>query len=255
MKNLKEFATTAQYEAYTADTANFILPNVSICNDNPTVVYYNPYVDPYNGHDYVDLGLSVKWAKCNVGAEKEEEYGLYFQWGDTSGYTAEQVTGSSTPHKDFSWADYKYSNNGGSTETDMTKYNSSDGKTVLEASDDAATANMGSSWRMPTEAEFNELINTANTTSAWTTVNRVYGVTFTSKKSGYTDKYVFFPAAGYCYNGILRNKGSYGYVWSSSLHSSDILYGMSLDFGNGYRNVDDFNIRRYGFSVRGVFGG
>ena len=250
MKHLKEFATTAQYEAYTADTENFILPNVSICNDNPTAVHYHPY-DPY---EYVDLGLSVKWAKWNVGATKEEEYGLYFQWGDTQGYTAEQVTGSSTPHKDFSWADYKYSNNGGSTATAMTKYNSSDGKTVLEASDDAATVNMGGSWRMPTEAEFNELINTANTTSAWTTVNGVSGVKFTSKKSGYTDKYVFFPAAGNCDNGSLLSKGSDGYVWSSTLYSSNVISGRNLYFDNGYRRMSNLD-RCYGYSVRGVFGG
>lgn len=247
MKYLKEFETTAQYEAYTADTANFILPNVSLTVDNPTVVYYNPY-DPY---EYVDLGLSVKWAKWNVGATKEEEYGLYFQWGDTQGYTAEQV-GSGSGKKYFDWEGYKYwTADTGSGDSGMTKYNTSDGKTVLEPSDDAATANMGGSWRMPTYGEFNELINTANTTSAWTTVNGVSGVTLTSKKSGYTDKYVFFPAAGYCKRSTRDTVGSVCYIWSSSLYTSGVSRGRYLLYNSGRRYMDGYD-RYYGFSVRGV---
>lgn len=201
--------------------------------------------------DYVEIG-GLKWATKNIGAENITDAGFYFQWGDTQGYTAEQVTGSSTPHKDFRWTDYKYGNGTSSPgETGMTKYNDTDGKRVLELEDDVAHVNMGGSWRMPTEAEFNELKE--NTNYEWTTINRVKGGKFTSKTDG--TKYVFFPAAGYCYDGILRNKGSYGYVWSSTLNSSDVTHGMSLDFGNGYRNVDDFNVRRYGFSVRGVWDG
>lgn len=247
MKYLKKFATTAQYEAYTADTENFITPNVSTCDDNPTVVHYNPY-DPY---EYVDLGLSVKWAKWNVGANSESDYGLYFQWGDTQGYTAEQV-GSGEGQKYFGWTDYKYwTGDTGSGSSGFTKYNSTDGKTVLDPSDDAATANMGSNWRMPTESEFNELINTANTTSAWTTVNDVWGAKFTSKKSGFTDKYVFFPAAGSCDNGSLYNKRSYGYVWSSTLSSSPVIYGRYLSFFTWGRDMSSRD-RRCGFSVRGV---
>lgn len=247
MKYLKEFETTAQYEAYTADTANFITPNVSICNDNPTVVHYNPY-DPY---EYVDLGLSVKWAKWNIGATKEEEYGLYFQWGDTQGYTADEV-GSGSGKKEFVWPDYKYwTENTGSGSSGMTKYNSTDGKTVLDPSDDTAIANMGSNWRMPTESEFNELIDTANTTSAWTTVNGVYGAKFTSKKSGFTDKYVFFPAAGYCSSGTHNDAGSYGFMWSSSLYTSNVSDCRYLIFGGGYRDMN-YRYRYNGFSVRGV---
>ena len=248
MKYLKEFATTAQYEAYTADTANFITPNVSICNDNPTVVHYNPY-DPYNGYEYVDLGLSVKWAKCNVGAESETDYGLYFQWGDTSGYTADEV-GSGSGKKAFDLTDYKYwTADTGSGSSGFIKYNSTDGKTVLDPSDDAATVNMGGNWRMPTESEFNELIN--NTNYEWTTVNGVYGVMFTSKKSGFTDKYVFFPAAGICYGGTHNNAGSYGIVWSSSLNALDVNAGRRLHFHNGNRDMDS-SVRSRGVSVRGV---
>ena len=103
------------------------------------------------GYEYVDLGLSVKWAKCNVGAEKETDAGLYFAWGETTGYTASQVG----TDKQFSWSDYKY----GNSSSNLTKYNQSDSKTVLESADDAASQVMGSDWRMPTETEFQELID------------------------------------------------------------------------------------------------
>ena len=248
MIHLRVFDTTTEYNLA---KNNLVLPNVSLCKDDLLKPYYNPY-DPYNGYEYVDLGLSVKWAKCNIGATKEEEYGLYFQWGDTQGYTNSQV-GNSEGQKYFGSPDYKYSNNGGHTAADMTKYNRTDGKTVLEASDDAATANMGGSWRMPTEAEFNELITTVNTTSEWTTVNGVYGFKFTSKKSGYTDKYVFFPAAGRCYSGKLDGKGGYGFVWSSTLKSSDTINGKNLYFYNGNKYVRNEE-RQIGCPVRGVIG-
>ena len=88
--------------------------------------------------EYVDLGLSVKWAKCNVGAESETDAGLYFAWGETTGYTASQVG----TVKQFSWSDYKY----GNSSSNLTKYNQSDGKTVLESTDDAAAQIMGGDW-------------------------------------------------------------------------------------------------------------
>ena len=107
-------------------------------------------------YEYVDLGLPshLKWAKCNVGANSEEELGLLFQWGDTQGYTAEQV-GNGKGLKAFSWADYKFSIDG--SDSNFSKYNASDNKTVLDPEDDAAHANMGGNWRMPTFAEYKEL--------------------------------------------------------------------------------------------------
>ena len=79
------------------ETTGFILPNVSHCIQE-NHVHYNPLVDPYNGHAYVDLGLpsGTKWAKMNVGASSETDAGLYFAWGETQGYTASQVSGSAT---------------------------------------------------------------------------------------------------------------------------------------------------------------
>ena len=92
--------------------------------------------------------MSVKWATCNVGATKPEEYGDYFAWGETD------------PKSTYDWSTYKYCNGSSST---LTKYNTDnsqgtvDNKTTLDLSDDAARANWGDSWRMPTDAELTEL--------------------------------------------------------------------------------------------------
>jgi len=84
-----------------------------------------------NSHAYVEIG-GHKWATMNVGANSVTDYGLYFQWGDTQGYTASQV-GNGTGQKYFGWEDYKYGNGTSSpSATDMTKYNDTDSKTVLE---------------------------------------------------------------------------------------------------------------------------
>jgi uncharacterized protein (TIGR02145 family) len=236
-KHLLKFNTAAEYSAATINK-----PAVSwVVEDNE--VKYDPYVPPY-----VDLGLpsGTKWARMNVGAESETDTGLYFQWGDISGYTASQV-GSGEGQKYFGWADYKYNPSGdGST---MTKYNKTDKLTTLEASDDAAIANLGSDWRMPTEAEFNELLN--GTTNEWVTNyqgTNVNGRLFTSKTNGNT---LFFPAAGDCFNGSVYNVGSGGYYWSSSRNTSYVVSGRYLYFGSGSCSMSNSG-RLYGYSVRGV---
>ena len=190
-------------------------------------------------YEYVDLGLSVKWAKCNVGAEKETDAGLYFAWGETTGYTASQVG----TDKQFSWSDYKY----GNSSSNLTKYNQSDGKTVLEPEDDAASQIMGGEWRMPTQTEFQELLS--GTTNEWTTINNVNGWKFTSKTD--TSKYIFIPAAGNCSGGSVNNVGNYGHVWSSSLDTSSPGYAWYLRFFSGYCDTGNGS-RYYGRSVRGV---
>ena len=245
---LKKFENHTQYENY-INGSSAILPNVSICTTEGDV-HYNPYVDPYAGHEFVDLGLSVKWAKMNIGANSETDYGQYFQWGDISGYTASQV-GSGEGQKYFGWADYKYSNNGGSSASDMTKYNSTDGKTTLEVGDDAAVANMGGLWRMPTAEEFNELCTASTITKSWTNVNGVNGYKFSLTAD--PTKYVFFPAAGYCSSGNVYIVGSDGYYWSSSLYTNNVTNSRYLRFNSGICGIDSY-FRRNGYSVRGVVG-
>ena len=141
-----------------------------------------------NGHQYVDLGLSVKWATCNVGTTKPEGYGDYFAWGETR--SKSYYNGSS----------YTYYDN----------------PTTLPLSADAARANWGGKWRMPTIDEFEELRN--NCTWKWTTQNGVNGYKVTSNSNG---NYIFLPAAGYRDLGSLYGAGDYGYYWSSSAYGAD----------------------------------
>ena len=194
--------------------------------------------DPYNGHEYIDLGLSVKWATCNVGAEKPEDYGDRFAWGETA------------PKSDYDWSTYKFTTDGGRT---FTKYTGSD-KTVLDAADDAATANWGDAWRMPTLDEQKELLD--NCTWEWqeagnTEFGGVPGMKVTSKKDGYTDKYIFLPAAGRCDGTGVDGAGSYGFFWSSSLcadYPSHAYYLLLCSGDEGWASY----YRHSGFSVRPV---
>ena len=122
--------------------------------------YYKTYKElskKINGFEYVDLGLpsGTLWATMNVGASKPSDFGLYFQWGDTQGYTAAQVG----KDKQFTWNDYKFSIDGSSS--NFSKYTTTGARLDLE--DDAAHANMGGSWHMPTPEQCQELID--NTTS------------------------------------------------------------------------------------------
>ena len=240
-KYLKKFETQAAYEAA---QSGLILPNVSLTVDNNTV-HYNPSTPPTPTHDFVEIG-GIKWATMNVGANSITDTGLYFQWGDISGYTASQC-GSGEGQKYFGWADYKYSNDDGSV---MTKYNSTDGKPVLEESDDAVQAAWGGSWRMPTTAEYVALGNAVNT--AWTQVDGVYGMLCTDKAD--SSKTLFFPAAGRCSFGSVDNVGSQGSYWSSSLNSSYVQNAYLLYLLDGSVIWNYVNYRYYGFPVRGVVG-
>ena len=220
----------------------------------PTYINQIQTFDPYNGHDYVEIG-GVKWATMNIGASSITDYGLYFQWGDTSGYESSQVGASGTALvKTFAWADYKFSN--GNTEpaqSGQTKYNSGDTKTVLDLSDDAARANMGGLWRMPTTEEFQALGNAVNT--AWTESYQgsgVSGLVLTDKTD--SSKVLFFPAAGRCLNGSVFYVGSLGLYWSSSVSSSSVQYAYYLNFYSSRVGWQYYDYRCNGFAVRGVVG-
>jgi len=191
-------------------------------------------------HEYVDLGLpsGTLWATENIKDADGNE--LYFAWGGTSGYTAEQV-GTGEGKRAFSWNDYEFG-----PESALTKYNSTDGLTVFGPEDDAATVNWGEGWKIPTEEEFEEL--TTSTTTAWTQVDGVNGVLFTSTANTNT---LFFPAVGYAGNGSASNVGDYGNYWSVSLDDEDVSNAWRLDFGGGFCGVSG-DYRCYGFSVRPV---
>ena len=186
------------------------------------------------GHEYVDLGLSVKWATTNVGATKPEDYGDFFAWGET------------TPKENYSWDTYKWTTDGGST---FIKYNNTDNKKVLDIEDDAAAANWGGAWRMPTFDEIMELFNTDNCSWEWTTENGVRGYKVTSKKTSHTDKCIFLPDAGFRYD---SNRGTYCYYWSAtrSENSADKAYFIYAQ--PEYREYRYDIERYYGFTVRPV---
>lgn len=197
-------------------------------------------------HEYVDLGLpsELLWATCNVGADSPEDYGDYFAWGETETKST------------YNWSTYKWCN--GSYNT-LTKYNTKsnygtvDNKTTLEFSDDAARANWGGSWRMPTEAEFQELIN--NTNKTWTTVDGVGGWKCANKSDA--SDYIFLPAAGYRKETSLDSAGSIGDYWSSSLctlstsSTDNPSYGRRLYFNSNVFSMYDSN-RYDGYTVRPV---
>ena len=189
----------------------------------------------------VDLGLpsGTKWANMNVGANKPEDFGDYFAWGET------------TPKSTYNWSTYKWCK--GSDDT-MTKYCTSssygtvDNKTTLDLSDDAAYVNWGTSWRMPTKAEQDELRNTNFTTWTWITQNGVKGYKVTSKTSGNS---IFLPAAGFRGNSDLYNAGSNGCYWGSSLYKINSSYAYYLYFNSDV--VSSLSVYRYyGHSVRPV---
>ncbi len=192
-------------------------------------------------HDYVDLGLSVKWATCNVGATKPEEYGNHFAWGETQ------------PKSIYDLSTYKWSEDG--TAYTLTKYNTGntfgmiiDDKTQLELIDDAAAANWGGNWRMPTTEEQKELYE--HCTWTWTTINGVNGYEITSKKSGYTSKSIFLPAAGYRSGGSLNFVGVCGDYWSSSLSPDFTIQAYYMGLRDGVWHGCD--VRSLGLSVRPV---
>jgi len=179
-------------------------------------------------HEWVDLGLpsGTLWATCNVGANSPEEYGDYFAWGETTGYNVGKT--------DFSWSTYKYCKG---SETTMTKYCTSssygtvDNKTELEPEDDAATANWGSSWQMPSIDQIAELINVDYTTTTWTTQNGVNGWMIVSQSNG---KSIFLPTAGYRYKASLSRPESDSYYWSRSLYASNSSLGCLLNLRSSH---------------------
>ena len=202
----------------------------------------SPLTGFVNGHEYVDLGLpsGTLWATCNLGANKPEDYGNYYAWGETRTKST------------YNWDSYKYANG---SYNKMTKYcrksdygnnGFADNLTELEPDDDPATVNWGSSWHTPSFEQWNELL--ANTTNKWTKRKGVRGRLFTSKNNGQT---LFLPAAGSRSHNELLNAGSFSFYWSSSLSSSEPDQAWHFYFRSDCFYLDDFP-RYNGLSVRPV---
>lgn len=204
-----------------------------------------------DGVEAVDLGLSVKWASFNLGADSIEGCGDYYAWGETS--TKSRHT----------WENYLLRATGSYYEDDITytKYNTSskrgsvDNKILIEESDDVAHVKWGGSWRLPTQMEFSELLDTNNCT--WTWVNRkgVYGFKVTSKRIGFTDQSIFLPATGIsdAYYNPYKVNSNYGCMYmSGSLSEENPDNVWYLGFRHEYPSLDNDMYRCIGQSVRPV---
>ena len=196
-------------------------------------------MDPANGHVYVDLGLSVKWASMNVGATNPQDYGVYIMWGERSERSG----------RDYAWSTYKYCNG---SDNSMTKYcvtdgrgynGFKDGKTILDPADDIATAEWGGGWRTPTQAEAQELAD--NCTWEWTENYKgtgFNGYTITSNVEGYQEKSIFLPAAGYRLSDQdegVQGDGFRGDYWTSSLDEGCSFQAWGFGF---YYRPDEHDI-------------
>ena len=197
-------------------------------------------------HEWVDLGLpsGTLWATCNVGAKSPEEYGDYFAWGETE------------PKSEYNWSTYKYCMGEYNT---MTKYchqidygynGFTDNLTELEPADDAATANWGIGWQMPSLAQLQELVNKDYTKTEWMTLDGVNGKKITSNVNG---KSIFLPAAGMRYDTKLDYTGSFGDYWSRSLTTYDSSYANGMTFNSSSIIYWEDHLSRYrGKCVRPV---
>ena len=183
-------------------------------------------------HAYVDLGLSVKWATCNIGASSPEEYGDYFAWGETE------------PKDVYDWSTYKWCNGSQNTLTKYCtnkEYGAVDNKITLELEDDAAHVNWGGEWRMPTKAELEEL----RTKCTWlpAKINGVSGREIT----GPNGNTLFLPYSGYCSEGKYPGGGT-GHSWSST-SSAYNAYKLVYSWDGYYVFAD---LRCFGFTIRAV---
>ena len=194
---------------------------------------YNRTHGSKNGHDWVDLGLpsGLKWATCNVGASSPEEYGNYYAWGETE----------PAPGNNYSEANCEAY---GLSISELQSQGIIDGDHILTPSHDAARDNWGGTWRLPTEAEMEELID--NCTWKWTTQNGVKGY----KVTGPNGNSIFLPAAGYRGGLSLYYAGEDGNYWSSTPNESHSS-GAYLSFGSSHQGAYWF-YRYYGRSVRPV---
>ena len=199
----------------------------------------------------IDLGLSVKWASFNLGASSPEEYGDYYAWGETEPYYISQdpLVWKEGKESGYAWSSYKWCMGDWNM---MTKYCNdsyygyngfSDTKTVLDLEDDAANVNLGSKWRMPTDAEWTELREKCTWT--WTLQNGVNGWLVTASNGNS----IFLPSADYRRDIYFGTDGGY---WSSSLDTSypSFAWSVSFVFNSVLR---DYNLRCLGFSVRPVY--
>ena len=212
------------YSVSKVGDVTFVMPESNV---NITTIF-----NPISIGEAVDLGLpsGTLWSNMNIGATAPEEYGNYYAWGETK------------PKETYNWSTYQH----GNSSSTLTKYNSTDGKTILEPEDDAATVNLGGTWRMPTIEEIQELID--NCTWTWKALNNINGYEVRSTNGNS----IFLPAAGYYDEGNLSSVGIIGLYWSSTLDTSggsDSAFRVTIAQSDIYR----LSVHRFiGQSIRPV---
>ena len=189
-----------------------------------------------NGHDYVDLGLSVRWATCNVGATHPVDYGDYYAWGETE-------------TKDcYDENTYKYGDGGCSTLSKYctnSEYGIVDNKTTLDPDDDVAHVKWGDQWRIPSSDEIDELLNYCS----WTWIAQ--GDSNGYEVTGPNGNSIFLPAVGYRSGTTFCRTDMFGFYWSGSLDSVTPCYSYYIYFSKDFRIHDNFT-RYSGLPVRPV---
>lgn len=247
MEHVKLFNAHSEYEDFLKGE-NYIEPHVSYCKEDGCVQYN---YKKEGSIEMVDLGLpsGLLWAKCNVGATSEEEYGLYFQWGDTVGYTGDDAKAHSY------WTTAPF--NGGNEIDDEASINQAIADDKIDATSgilkpqyDAATVHMGANYHMPTYGDCQELIEETNQEIA--EINGVQGMKYINKSD--SSKYIFIPFAGDFYEGEGPDAGEYGDVWSSSLCIDGLNGAAYFYYDNDSVIYVEASTRAVAICVRGVLG-
>ncbi len=209
--------------------------------DAKRVSLYDEKRGSINGHEWVDLGLSVKWATCNIGASSPSEYGMYFAWGEI------------VEKEKYIWKNYRFRKRGNSLESvTFSRYNTKEDKgvvdnhTILSRDDDAAAFNWGKQWRIPTQEEWDELLR-----NCILTLVREDGKLGALVRSKINGNCIFLPAAGYRQDTRHLDENSIGHYWSSSLNAAKPSFAFRMYFTP--QRVETYNsFRSDGFSIRPV---
>lgn len=242
--SVKDFNNILNASKKKQNASSFITPEPKPSANETTVLIKS--IQPkneINGHEYVDLGLSVKWATCNIGANKPEEYGCYFAWGEVS------------PKNSYTELNYKHVKLGKKIfnvfKSEILLDNSIDfdmfdniGQNISISKYDAAKINWESSWRLPTEKECEELVKRCQW--IWTSLNGKAGY----KIIGPNGNSLFLPAGGWRISTLHRDVGSYGEYWTST-QGNGTTYAYCIHFKNGQYLVNLLN-RHHGYNIRPV---
>ena len=233
---LKIFDTQSVYESQKDSVMG--TPHIVLLEGTNSIVFEDEY-------EYVDLGLpsGTLWATKNVGAESEEDFGLYFSWGNVEGATKEGFeSGDLTFGTDGNMVKYV-----DPSAERYTKYNATDGKTTLDLEDDAAHVHMGEDWRMPTKEQCTELIS--YTVSSVEVVNNVNGTRLTSTRN---NKSIFIPFAGSATFAGRIEMTNTSSLWSSEMNYNNDNSPNSLNINNDGSKTLSSTPRINGHSIRGV---